>query len=505
MKKLLAGILSIFMMFGMIGCQGKSATEASKETAENKVTNDAISTTPSNGTNETEASTLDSTFPSPPTDEGLSPADFSSYESILITYEKMIELCWAHGDDVYHNNLYLDAFSIPGDAEKKILEKLFAAVHLFNTGSDLYFHSIESAEAFGYVKKDLNQDQIDELILMREDGYLLAIFSMHSGKPVLLDTFTPSRLCWLDEKGLLHINFKQYEYASNGNSIENRFNLIYGIAQGGGCLTFLTGAKYSYHYFSKATIYTKLTDSNQEKGIIMTRSEFDNFEQQFPFLSQYDIAQTTKSNIGYAFDSMLTYSKEERALLSYQAVLREKMRVTHISRDTTSLLGNLSFANVKSKLWEEKNDLTYALVDLDGDGIREMLLKGSGMFLFYFYNNRVFCLDFPYTGGDFTVLEDGTFSWQSENGAQKGLSRLTFIAESDYSIKVKIKNIYQIFFQNESNLIFVDNKSATQATLDEYLQRNPLAESLTFSPAEVSFTPSDRILYLNEEYPDAKG
>ncbi len=44
-------------------------------------------------------------------------------------------------------------------------------------------------ESYGYCIKDLNDDGIDELILLREDYFVLAIYTLKDGQPYLLDSF----------------------------------------------------------------------------------------------------------------------------------------------------------------------------------------------------------------------------------------------------------------------------------------------------------------------------
>lgn len=44
-------------------------------------------------------------------------------------------------------------------------------------------------DSFGYFLRDLNEDGIDELVLLRDDYYVLGLYTVSEGKPYLLDSF----------------------------------------------------------------------------------------------------------------------------------------------------------------------------------------------------------------------------------------------------------------------------------------------------------------------------
>ena len=54
---------------------------------------------------------------------------------------------------------------------------------------------------FGYAIKDINGDGSVELILLRSDGTIVAVFTMHDQKPVLLDAFQNRYRCSLSDSG----------------------------------------------------------------------------------------------------------------------------------------------------------------------------------------------------------------------------------------------------------------------------------------------------------------
>lgn len=55
----------------------------------------------------------------------------------------------------------------------------------------------KSTSSFGYALKDINSDNKEELILLRDDYYFLAIFTIEANKAKLLDAF------WYKHKGMI--------------------------------------------------------------------------------------------------------------------------------------------------------------------------------------------------------------------------------------------------------------------------------------------------------------
>ena len=123
-----------------------------------------------------------------------------SYDSILQTYRKIVDLA-------------------PDLAEEKELcsEAIRSACSIGEPGMDpfirlaasvinLYPKSVEGwkpngSSDFGYAIKDINRDGSVELILLRADGTIVAVFTMHDQKPVLLDAFQNRYRCSLSDSG----------------------------------------------------------------------------------------------------------------------------------------------------------------------------------------------------------------------------------------------------------------------------------------------------------------
>ncbi len=62
-------------------------------------------------------------------------------------------------------------------------------------------YSDPTVEKFGYAIADLNKDGIDELLFLKDDYSILAIFTLCDNQPILLDAFWPRYDCAILENG----------------------------------------------------------------------------------------------------------------------------------------------------------------------------------------------------------------------------------------------------------------------------------------------------------------
>lgn len=123
-----------------------------------------------------------------------------SYDSILQTYRKIVDLAPDLAEEKeLCSKANLSACSI-GESGMDPFIRLAASV------INLYPKSVEGwkpngSSDFGYAIKDINRDGSDELILLRSDGTIVAVFTMHDQKPVLLDAFQNRYRCSLSDSG----------------------------------------------------------------------------------------------------------------------------------------------------------------------------------------------------------------------------------------------------------------------------------------------------------------
>ncbi len=125
--------------------------------------------------------------------------DLSTYEGVINHYREIVELCFE-----------------PGMTEKKA--KAYASGFLYDQTSDRQYDTLTSMvdsvfsnisagkSAFGYAICNINGDGNDDLILMLDDGSLLAIFSISvtDGVPWLVESYNEYLKANLDGDGNVH-------------------------------------------------------------------------------------------------------------------------------------------------------------------------------------------------------------------------------------------------------------------------------------------------------------
>ncbi|MBE6585686.1 MAG: hypothetical protein E7645_04065 [Ruminococcaceae bacterium] len=125
-------------------------------------------------------------------------ADFSTYDEIIktfglmhskVTEGKCVRSKWISG-------AYDAGMRFKCEEDFVIYNRLFAACVLVQS---------KEKATFGYAKKDLNSDGVEELILLESNFHVLAIFTEMDGKMVLLDSYNDLRTAFIDENGRIHV------------------------------------------------------------------------------------------------------------------------------------------------------------------------------------------------------------------------------------------------------------------------------------------------------------
>lgn len=125
---------------------------------------------------------------------------FDDYDSIITLFEWIVGYKRSYGDDVWHY-ARPDHYIRLSEVEEDYYDYLVKSFGKLNDGKS-------PENNFGYALKDLNVDGSDELILMRKDHHVAAIFTMVNGKPVLTTTDLFYDAVWIDTEGLVHF----YDY-----------------------------------------------------------------------------------------------------------------------------------------------------------------------------------------------------------------------------------------------------------------------------------------------------
>lgn len=191
---------------------------------------------------------------------------FDTYDSIIHTYKKMVEIA----PDVIEekeifNETVKSIFNVE-ETKKEWFSQLTTSI------STLYPKDAEGLKNngyadFGYSVKDINKDNFDELILMVSNGTIIAIFTTYNEEPVLLDSFQNRYSCSLNSDGDIFIS------GSNGASktVNRRYTLD--LSTRGMILVCEYGTDGLDNITGETMFYVSI---NSEKNYL-TESEYDEF------------------------------------------------------------------------------------------------------------------------------------------------------------------------------------------------------------------------------------
>lgn len=131
-------------------------------------------------------------------------ADFSSYDAILSAYKTIVEHFSDYTESAWADGEFDDMFTFPDNETYDAFHCIFyGGVRVMPHES---FFGTKYAKngnfAYGYDKKDLNGDGVEELILMTDRYEIVAIFTLRQGKAVPLGDLCSA---WIDENGRIHL------------------------------------------------------------------------------------------------------------------------------------------------------------------------------------------------------------------------------------------------------------------------------------------------------------
>ena len=131
-------------------------------------------------------------------DSEYSPADFSGYDSIVHMYGKVVEtipdVFAAPGWD--YSLVFDHLFAFPDEQTRDTYTRMCNAILELYPGGNVNLHTF-----FGYVIKDINGDGVEELCLLTKEFTMVALFTKHNGKPVLLEEFWNRKRGFVNENG----------------------------------------------------------------------------------------------------------------------------------------------------------------------------------------------------------------------------------------------------------------------------------------------------------------
>lgn len=466
MKKFIAFLLTLIMLISLFSCSVDD--------------NDKVSS-------EGEESTTSQTQTDP--EETSNKGYRSKYKSVLEVYRKAINVCPNYTDDY---EKYASDLGITDEAEKELFFELLSSGYLFYPGRGEEDSSSPHYKlSCGYAKKDLNGDNVDELVLLNDDYMIVAIFSMSDGKPVLLGNYIPRGSCWIDGEGLIHLN------GSSGADYST--NAIYKVAKGGASLELIEEFGTNGHEFIDGVGVTKYYKSVNGEKVEITEEEYNSLNEQYEkYLGTHSGAAATKEYSGLVFKSL--FSEAEIAMEMYSAVLKSELKVyevygTNIEepkylKDCRTPYMGLPLSDLKG--------LEYIYIDVDGDSISELIINCSDTLVFRYYEGAVYF--YPFTFREINSLNtDGSYSW-NYNGEnfEYGEKSLAFDGT-----EFKPKELWRIINDGEPNAeYYIEDKQVTEEEISKYLEENPKTR-VEFAPLEVSWQnkiSSAEAVFIAHEY-----
>jgi len=409
--------------------------------------------------------------------DGITGPAFSHFTS----YESILRLCCMIVEDIdfeaYDSDLDTELFGQEDSIEKEWFNRLYSSFFLFHPGRGKDDHNSPHYKlSFEYAIKDLNGDGIDELVLLTDEYIVIAVFSMADGKPVLLGDYQPRGSCWIDENGWIHNN------GSSGAMCWS--NTVYKIAEGGASLELIVEFGACDHDFPNVPYYHLV---NGEK-VNITEAEHDALEEQYGKYLGYEAgAEATKEQAGLEFIPLFKDTNDPQEML--KAALNNEIKVYR----KVSIYPNKAFESLYLKdyyladvgmyfgEYDERAGHEYALVDLDGDSCKELVINSYGIVILRYYHGRVYM--YPFTARQMHHLyTDGSFPAHSqEDGYLNVIEYQLYFDGADFMQKELCRTVTK----DESHFeCYIDGKQVTEEEMEYYQKKHPKAK-IEFTPEVV--------------------
>ncbi len=306
----------------------------------------------------------DTDLPVPPEE----PSCFASYDSILEVLKSISNICATSANIAADRSSYKATLKFASETESEWFERLFESAVSARYEKDL---------PYGYSIGDVNGDGVNELLYLREDYMLLAVFS-NNGSPVLIESFTDRYRGYIDTDGRIfafdaddgHPDVAIYEISEGRDSLETVSALA------------MTGSNHT------ETGAYKLTGDKREE---ITREEYWEQVKKAPFKDEDDLH--TENNAGVEF---VEFEKIEQPALSeaeliaiFEEVFAGKRTVSRSGADPKMFgyfyLGESEGEKVYMYM---SDDVEMLYLDLDRDGYVEAVVNINDSILYILRYDR---------------------------------------------------------------------------------------------------------------------
>ncbi len=361
-------------------------------------------------------------------------ADFSSYSAIISTYNNITTLFpKQYPAEILENIHYkpYDIFIFKNEQEREWFDEIFFSAWSFYPSGNYHYSSPANRLGFGYDIKDINLDGTDELILLNRDYSVIAIFTLKDGSPVFVKGFDESKLCHLDKQGRIHI-IEQCEKCWKEDYTITQTKSIYELSKDSAELMRL--ARYSCHVCrneNHTLEYFKLENENEIK---ITEEEYTELSSAYCDDRWYVFHDNAA---GLKFTAALAPTEEE--------IVRQRMQF----------------------ILDVQRYGQYAFVDMDGDGIEELIIKNEKTTVYKYENGNIYSHFFNDDQMS-TIYSDGSFLWNTLStnyrygGSRISLNKNGYKTECEWRVAVEDGLCVEFYINDEE---------VTKEELDEFLSK----------------------------------
>ena len=459
MKKLVAVLLCLLMISSLFSCKNKSIEDINHN-SDNSTSSDASDDLTANNTR-------------------------ANYDSVLRVYRRIVDSY----PIVNQNPRALAAeLGIQGEENIETFVDLYSSVMMSYPGrGESDGESPHYKLGYGYAEKDLNGDGVDELILMTDDYYIMAVFSYADEKPILLGIYRDRNFCWIDGDGLLH--------NSGSSGADYSTNAVYKIADGGKDLELVAEFGTNGHEWVDDVAYTKYYKLVNNEKISITESEFNVLDEQYGKYLGLAGEEATKQYSGLPYTSL--YAEAEIAMEMYEAAINNEIKVYETDIQEYNYLADCKTPYNRIPL-ADCVQLKYAYTDMDNDSINELVIDCGDTLLLRYYEGTVYVYSFTFRSL-YYLNTDGSYDWNhTGQDFEHGEKQIYF-----EGAELKPKELYRIVNDGEPNAeYYIEGKPVTQEELQKYIEDNPKTK-VEFLPLEVSLQKkitSEEALQIASEY-----
>ena len=313
----------------------------------------------------------------------------------------------------------------------------------------------------GYAFCDLNKNGSDEMLLLLDDYTVLAIFSFANDQPILLDKYWNRKKCAINEDGTIQVR-------GSGGADTSHYS-IFKISDNDKEL--VLSEEYGTDGHNPETLVTHYYKISNGTKTPITVLEYAAALSQGVYSSVEELAKHTKENADFEFIPLeLDYKKVFEKILNYEMKINSEDKYLW---EFLQYFGSSSMG--------DPNMIEICYLDMDGDGISELLLKSNSndYLILRSQSGSVYLYDLPYKSID-RVYEDGSYGWHSptyleDDSVCYGVSRVYF-NENERNFKA----IYAIFDGDNESYFKINGKLASESELDALIESRKNIKEVTW-------------------------